>query len=154
MLKHLFLGFALTLAACGGSSPEVTESVPEAEPEPEPTEAIEPEPVPKWDVDVSEATFEGDWPFSVASGEVRCNPWGPVTAVTFAADNGVIYPLNGGGEMFIADLDGKENVPDLREIWKHGDKAQELRELGADEDSLPRVSISPLIDLGRSLCEE
>ncbi|MEM1308125.1 MAG: DUF2511 domain-containing protein [Cyanobacteria bacterium P01_H01_bin.153] len=82
---------------------------------------------------ISESTFDGDWPFTVSEGIVRCHP---PTAITFEAD-GVIYSVNGTADGMAAS----EGWSDINPIWLDSN------------DPGPKVNIGDVIDYGQSLCE-
>jgi hypothetical protein len=83
---------------------------------------------------ISESTFDGDWPFTVSEGIVRCHPQG---AITFEAD-GVIYAVNGMALNWAASEGWSD---DTRSIWLDSN------------DPGPKVSMSDVISYGQSLCE-
>jgi hypothetical protein len=83
---------------------------------------------------INRATFEGQWPFTVDSGVVRCTQ---VESVIFIHDR-KSYALNG-----LARSDGI--YKDVREIW--ADNPAEGAQAGQ------KIDLSPVIRLGLSLCD-
>lgn len=78
---------------------------------------------------VSEATWTGDWPFTVPQGVLMC---GSPDRVTFSAD-GTMYAVNGSAK-------STGEFEDLAAIWKDSD--------------FPgvKVDIGPMIQQGLALC--
>jgi len=82
---------------------------------------------------ISRATFQGDWPFTVPTGTLGCEPAGsPLGAVTFAT-GGKVYAVNG-----IA-LDG--HYADMAPIWRRDPSGV-----------FPKVNIGAVLEAGLRLC--
>jgi hypothetical protein len=82
---------------------------------------------------ISQDTFSGTWPFTVSSGELRCEGSDGFGSVIFSA-NGSEYGVNGTA------LDA--GFQRINAIWK-------------DDPSgiTPRVSISDVLEQGLALCK-
>lgn len=94
--------------------------------------------------------FGDKWPFTVSEGIVKCTEYG---GVVFQA-NGKVYALNGTAQMH-SDEYGYANVA---EIWAVDEKmVQAMKDNGYSKEEIERlktrISIGPIIDAGRELCE-
>lgn len=49
---------------------------------------------------IDKKSFEGEWPFTVDEGIIRCDIVGQDKALSFNALKGVIYALNGAAEVY------------------------------------------------------
>lgn len=49
---------------------------------------------------IDKKSFEGEWPFTVDEGIIRCDIAGQDKALSFNALKGVIYALNGAAEVY------------------------------------------------------
>ncbi|MEJ7787439.1 MAG: DUF2511 domain-containing protein [Solirubrobacteraceae bacterium] len=78
----------------------------------------------------------GEWPLTVASGEVRCEGGDGAGAVIFQAPDGTDYAVNGAAKT------AKQDLPGIDAIWKK-------------DPDIPgaRVNISPVLDRGLELCD-
>lgn len=81
---------------------------------------------------VSAADFGDQWPLMVNEGRIRCDP---PSIVTFTASDGRRYAINGTAE--------GAGVPKIDPIWKD-----------SNDQYSPKVSLSPLIQLGLSICQK
>ena len=74
--------------------------------------------------------YGATWPFTVESGVVECHE---DALITFSANNGVTYGLNGTAQA--------AGYPSIDRIWK-------------DNPKIPRtkISIGPILDKGLNLC--
>lgn len=94
--------------------------------------------------------FGEKWPFTISEGIVKCTEYG---GVVFEA-NGKVYALNGTAQMH-SDEYGYANVA---EIWAVDEKmVQAMKDNGYSKEEIERlktrISIGPIIDAGRELCE-
>ena len=80
-------------------------------------------------VPVDSTQYAERWPFTVASGTLRCDRDGPRQYVTLDTGKGIYYALNGSAGSF--------GYPDSKERLKPG-------KTGAD--------LQPFIDLGLTAC--
>ena len=99
--------------------------------------------------DVSITEFEDEWPFTIASGGLRCLSPG---AVIFSPDNGAtVYSVNG-----LADVRAEtESWHSIRPIWKDIDLSDWPAEAAAwtRESGGGKVSIGPIVRRGLELCD-
>lgn len=94
--------------------------------------------------------FGEKWPFTIPEGIVKCTEYG---GIVFEA-NGKVYALNGTAQMH-SDEYGYTNVA---EIWAVDEKmVQAMKDNGYSKEEIERlktrISIGPIIDAGRELCE-
>jgi Protein of unknown function (DUF2511) len=88
---------------------------------------------------VSRTDYGNDWPLTVESGTLRCDP---PSAVTFTTENGTTYWINGTAAS-MADGNG---WLDVEPIWADDpDPTYEGLDL--------KINIGPLIDDGLTLCD-
>ena len=107
----------------------------------------------EFDGQVSADTFDGEWPFTVTSGEVRCIRWNGQPAVTFyTEETGVAYGLNGTGSGMLEEIEGEPS--DLNDIWAYDAETKKTLEAAGVTEDFPRISISDMIEAGLSLCGE
>lgn len=100
---------ALALTACGGSDTGDDSST----------------------ITVSASDFGDEWPLTVDSGTLRCEP---PSAVVFETDDGREYAVNG-----MAATNGYDEI---EPIWAEDPSG-----------NAPRMNIGPLIDRGLELCD-
>jgi hypothetical protein len=106
---------------------------------------------PKFDGKVSADTFKGEWPFTVASGEVKCVQLGGQQALTFYTEaTGLTYGLNGTADAMLQKSEGK--IPNLYDIWLYDPALKSVFEAQGAVEKTPRISIKDIQDLARSLC--
>jgi hypothetical protein len=82
--------------------------------------------------EISRQDLGKDWPLTVDSGMLRCEGVG---AVTFTADDGTTYAVNGTAR-------GLDQWPDIDRIWADNPDVKGLK-----------IDISPLIQRGLRLCD-
>ena len=100
-------------------------------------------------LEVSRATWAGEWPLSVESGRIVCRE---PSAVYFRSEDGRLWPVNGMADSH-AERHGTE--PSIDPVWLMDEEAIEsmVRAGIPREDVGPiRVSIGGMIDYGLEVC--
>ena len=84
--------------------------------------------------EISRQDLGKDWPLTVDSGTLHCERVG-LDAVTFTADDGTTYAVNGAAK-------GTDEWPDIDRIWADNPDVKGLK-----------IDIGPLIQRGLRLCD-
>ena len=83
---------------------------------------------------------DGEWPFTVAAGEIVCGQIAQADAVFLVTADDRLWPLNGNARSGYIQVDAE---PSLDPIWRDDSESPGMR-----------ISVSPAINVGRRICQQ